>query len=72
MLTETRTYTFLSLKNLSIFPIKLKWKVLIAFKPPKKLGENNGEDAHHLYYCQQYFHNDFKTRIIYFQTIENE
>jgi hypothetical protein len=23
-------------------------------------------------YCQQYFHNDFKTSIIYFQTIENE
>jgi hypothetical protein len=49
MLMETRIYTFLSLKNLSRFPIKLKWKVLIAFKPPKKLGENNGEDAHHLY-----------------------
>jgi hypothetical protein len=34
---ETRMYTFLSLKNLSKFPIKLKWKVLITFKPPKSL-----------------------------------
>jgi hypothetical protein len=34
---EKRIYTFLSLKNLSRFPIKLKWKVLIAFKPPKSL-----------------------------------